>query len=66
MTIILTALVALTLAASLAAVALLYTLDFPNLGTDHKLPRNLRRSGLPPRLGRRHGTHHRKPSRSES
>ncbi len=37
MTIILTALVALTLAASLAAAALLYTLDFPTLGTDHTL-----------------------------
>ena len=35
MNVILTALVALTLAVSLAAVALLYTLDFPTLGTDH-------------------------------
>ena len=34
---VISALVALTLAASLAAAALLYTLDFPNLGTDHTL-----------------------------
>ena len=33
MNVILSALVALTLAASLAAAALLYTLDFPALGT---------------------------------
>ena len=32
---ILSVLVALALAASLAAAVLLYTLDFPNLGTDH-------------------------------
>ena len=35
MNVILSALVALTLAASLAAAVLLYTLDFPTLGTDH-------------------------------
>ena len=35
MNVILSALVALTLAASLAAADLLYTLDFPALGTDH-------------------------------
>ena len=34
---VISALVALTLVASLAAVALLYTLDFPALGTDHTL-----------------------------
>ena len=34
---VISALVALTLVASLAAVALLYTLDFPTLGTDHTL-----------------------------
>ena len=32
---VLSVLVALALAASLAAAALLYTLDFPALGTDH-------------------------------
>lgn len=32
---VISALVALALAASLAAAALLYTLDFPTLGTDH-------------------------------
>ena len=32
---ILSVLVALALAASLAAAVLLYTLDFPTLGTDH-------------------------------
>ena len=35
MNVVLSALVALTLAASLAAAALLYTLDFPALGADH-------------------------------
>ena len=35
MNVVLSALVALTLAASLAAAVLLYTLDFPALGTDH-------------------------------
>lgn len=37
MNVILSALVAPTLAASLAAAVLLYTLDFPTLGTDHTL-----------------------------
>ena len=37
MNVILSALVALTLAASLAAAVLLYTIDFPTLGTDHTL-----------------------------
>ena len=37
MNVILSALVALALAASLAAAVLLYTLDFPNLGTDHTM-----------------------------
>jgi len=37
MNVVVSALVALAIAASLAAVALLYTLDFPNLGTDHTL-----------------------------
>lgn len=32
---ILSALIALTLAASLAAAVLLYAIDFPTLGTDH-------------------------------
>ena len=35
--VVVSALVALALAASLAAAVLLYTLDFPNLGTDHTL-----------------------------
>ena len=34
---VISALVALALAASLAAAVLLYTLDFPTLGTDHTL-----------------------------
>ena len=34
---VISALVALAIAASLAAAVLLYTLDFPNLGTDHTL-----------------------------
>ena len=37
MNVILSALVALTLAASIAAAVMLYTLDFPTLGTDHTL-----------------------------
>lgn len=37
MNVVVSAFVALALAASLAAVALLCTLDFPNLGTDHTL-----------------------------
>ena len=37
MNVVLSALVALTLAASLAAAVLLYTLDFPALGADHTL-----------------------------
>ena len=37
MNVILSALVALALAASLAAAVLLYALDFPNLGTDNPL-----------------------------
>ena len=37
MNVILSAFVALALAASLAAAVLLYTLDFPTLGVDHTL-----------------------------
>ena len=37
MNVILSAFVALALAASLAAAALLYTLDFPTIGADHTL-----------------------------
>ena len=35
MNVVLSAVVALTLAASLAAAVLLYAIDFPALGTDH-------------------------------